>query len=196
MKRLLLAGCLALLLVAAVVTVAPARDGNGHGKKHITAHLEGFQEVPSIATNARGKIKLRINGGSIRYELKYGGFEPPGETVTRAHIHFAQEGVNGGIAADLCGDGKPACPQGSATVTGTIAAADVKAITAQGLEANDIQALIRAIKAGYTYANVHTEQFSSGEIRGQIGDDDDDHGDRHHNGDRGKHKGNHDEDDD
>ena len=197
MKKLMVAGCVALLMAGAVVAVAPARNGNGNGngKKHITAHLEGFQEAPSIWTEARGKIKLKINGSSIRYELKYGGFEPPGETVTKAHIHFAQEGVNGGIAADLCGDSKPACPQGSATVTGTIAAADVKAITAQGLAANDIQALIRAIKAGYTYANVHTEQFTGGEIRGQIGDDDDD-GERHHKGDRGKHKGDHDEDDD
>ncbi len=55
MKKLLLAGCLALLLVGAVVTVAPARDGNGNGKKSVTAELEGFQEVPSISTNGRGR---------------------------------------------------------------------------------------------------------------------------------------------
>ena len=190
MKKLALAGCVALLLVGAVVAVAPARNGNGHGngKKSVTAQLEGFQEVPSISTNTRGQIKLKINGSSIKYELKYGGFEPPGETVTRAHIHFAQEGVNGGIAADLCADTKPACPPGPATVAGTIVAADVKAIGAQGLAVNDIQALIRAIKAGYTYANVHTAEFGNGEIRGQIGDDDDD--DDH----RGRDKGDHDDD--
>ena len=103
-----------------------------------------------------------------------------------AHIHFAQEGVNGGVAAFLCGgDGKPDCPQGSGTVTGTITAENVEAIAAQGLAANDIEALIRALKAGYTYANVHSQDFGSGEIRGQIGDDDDDH----HHGGRGKHKG-------
>ena len=79
------------------------------------------------------------------------------------HIHFAQEGVNGGVAAFLCGgNGKPACPQGSGTVTGTITAANVKAIAAQGLAANDISALIRAIKAGYTYANVHSDEFGYG----------------------------------
>ncbi len=74
-------------------------------------------------------------------------------------------------------------------MTGTIVADDVQAIAAQGLEAKDIGALIRAMKAGYTYANVHSTTFGNGEIRGQIGDDDDDHGDRHHNGGRGKHKG-------
>jgi hypothetical protein len=195
MKKLLLAGSLALLLVAAVVTVAAARGGNGNGK-HVTAKLEGFQEVPSISTKAHGQIKLKINGSSIRYELKYSDFEPPGETVLFAHIHLGQEGVNGGVAAFLCGGGgKPACPQGPATVTGTIAAADVRDLReTQGLVAGDIAGLIRAIKAGYTYANVHSDNFGGGEIRGQIGDDDDD--DHHRGNGRGKHDKDHDEDDD
>jgi hypothetical protein len=188
MKKLLLAGSLALLLVGAVVTVAPARDGNGNGNRHLTAELEGFQEVPSISTRAEGEIKVKLNGSSIKYELKYRDFD---SDVLFAHIHFAQEGVNGGVAAFLCGGGdKPVCPQGSGTVTGTIDADDVQAITAQGLEAKDISALIRAIKAGYTYANVHSKDFGTGEIRGQIGDDDDD--DHGHHGRHGKH----DEDDD
>jgi hypothetical protein len=177
MKKLLLLGSLALLVVGLVVAVAPAHEGkNGKNGKHLSGKLEGFQEVPSISSPAQGQIKLRVNGSSIQYRLKYRGFAA-GNDVLFAHIHFAQEGVNGGVAAFLCGGGdKPACPQGSGTVTGTIDAADVQAITAQGLAASDIGALIRAIKAGYTYANVHTDNFGSGEIRGQIGDDDDDHG--------------------
>jgi hypothetical protein len=199
MKKLLLAGCLALLLAAAVVTVAAARNGNGNGAKHLNAELEGFQEVPSISTNAKGEIKLKLNGSSIQYRLEYSGFgtgTPPNNAMA-AHIHFAQEGVNGGIAAFLCGGGgKPACPQSSGTVTGTITGADVRDLdVTQGLKAGDIAALIRAIKAGYTYANVHSVKFTGGEIRGQIGDDDDDD---HHNGNggRGKHDKDHDEDDD
>ena len=79
MKKLLLAGSVALLLVGAVVTVASARGGNGNGKAHVTAELEGFQEVPSISTKAEGEIKVKVNGSSIKYKLKYGGFEPAGE---------------------------------------------------------------------------------------------------------------------
>jgi hypothetical protein len=176
--------------------VAAARGGNGNGGKHLNAELEGFQEVPSISSNAQGEIKLKLNGSSIKYELEYSGFggtgTPPNNAMA-AHIHFAQEGVNGGIAAFLCGgNGRPPCPETSGKVTGTITAANVKAITAQGLAAGDIGALIRAIKAGYTYANVHSVNFPGGEIRGQIGDDEDDH----HNGGRGKHDKDHDEDDD
>jgi len=52
---------------------------------------------------------------------------------------------------------------------------------------------VRAIKAGYTYANVHTAEFTSDEIRGQIGDDDDD--DDHRGRGKGKHDDDHDDDD-
>jgi hypothetical protein len=177
MKKLVLAGSLSLLLVAAVVTVAAADGGNGNGGKRLSGELDGFQEVPSISTNAEGEIKVKLNGSSIVYELEYSGFSAQNKAEV-AHIHFAQEGVNGGVAAFLCGgNGRPPCPETSGKVTGTITAANVKAITAQGLKAGDIGALIRAIKAGYTYANVHSTTFGGGEIRGQIGDDDDDDGD-------------------
>ena len=39
--------------------------------------------------------------------------------------------------------------------------------------------LVRALRAGAAYANVHTTTFGGGEIRGQIGDDGDDR-DRDH----------------
>jgi hypothetical protein len=195
MKKLVLAGCLALLLTAAVVTVAAARGGNGNGKKSVTAELEGYQEVPSISSDAEGEIKLKLNGSSIKYELEYSGFTAQNKALL-AHIHFAQEGVPGGVAADLCGASRPPCPETSGKVTGTITAENVKALPLQGLAAGDIGALIRAIKAGYTYANVHSTTFAGGEIRGQIGDDDDDDGDHHGNGGRGKHDKDHDKDHD
>ena len=95
------------------VTVAAAQKGNGNGGKHLSGELDGFQEVPSISSNAEGKIKVKLNGSSIRYKLEYSGFTPQNKAMV-AHIHFAQEGVNGGIAAFLCGgNGSPPCPETS-----------------------------------------------------------------------------------
>jgi hypothetical protein len=53
-------------------------------------------------------------------------------------------------------------------VTGTITAANVVGPTAQGFNVGDLAAVERAIKAGVTYANMHTAKFPAGEIRGQV----------------------------
>ena len=157
----------ALVLVFAVGAVAIAGGGGGH-RNGLKAHLSGYQETPSINSPATGRFKAKINGSQIDYKLSYSGF-PATDIVHLAHIHFGQFGVAGGVAAFLCGGGdKPACPQ-SGEVTGTIDAADVQAIPAQGLAAGDIGALIAAIRHGVTYVNVHTDLHAGGEIRGQIG---------------------------
>jgi hypothetical protein len=174
MKKLVLGGSLVLLLVALTVTVAPAKND-----RHSTlrGNLEGFQEVPAISTEGHGDIKVRLRSDSIEFRLRYDDLEAP---VKFAHIHFAQEGVNGGVAVFLCGGGgKPACPA-SGTVTGTLHASDVVGPADQGIAPGELGELLRAIRHGKTYANVHTDKFPNGEIRGQIrahdDDDDDDHG--------------------
>ena len=63
MKKLLLAGCLALLLTAAVVTVAAARGGNGNGKKSRNRGARGLPGGPVDLHEAHeGEIKLKVNG--------------------------------------------------------------------------------------------------------------------------------------
>jgi hypothetical protein len=39
----------------------------------------------------------------------------------------------------------------------------------QGIDPGEFNELVRAMRAGVTYANVHTEKHGTGEIRGQIG---------------------------
>ncbi|MDQ4029624.1 MAG: CHRD domain-containing protein, partial [Actinomycetota bacterium] len=77
--------------------------------------------------------------------------------------------VAGGVIAFLCGGGgKPACPATHGTVEGTIRPADVIGPAAQGIAAGEFDELVRAIRAGATYANVHSGTYPAGEIRGQI----------------------------
>lgn len=167
-----------LLLVFGLGVSAWAHDGQA------IARLRGFEEVPAVSSFAGGRFHAEIVGDEIRYELSY--FNTQGG-VTQAHIHFAQRGVNGGIVAFLCSNlgngpaGTQACPaagtQGApATITGTIRASDVVGVTAQGIGPGEMSELMRAIRAGAAYANVHSTLFPGGELRGQLLFTADDHG--------------------
>jgi len=160
-----LAGCLTLLLVGGSFALARGGDDDD-----ATANLIGYQEVPSISTVARGTFKAEINTGAktIEYTLRYEGIE--GGTAFAAHIHFGQRGVNGGVAAFLCGGGdKPACPASGGTVNGVIDTADVIGPAGQGIDPGQFDELVRAMRSGVTYANVHSSpKWTGGEIRGQI----------------------------
>ena len=73
--------------------------------------------------------------------------------------------------------GTQACPPAGGTISGTIRPADVGAgAAAQGLGAGEFDELVRAIRAGATYVNVHTTGRPAGEIRAQL--EDNKHGDK------------------
>jgi hypothetical protein len=140
-----------------------------------SAGLTPDQEVPSVSSGASGSIELDIDGEEIRYTLSFSGLS---SDVAQAHIHFAQEGVNGGIMLWLCEgtslspvDTTPACPQ-SGTVTGVLTPADVVAIggnnAGQQIAAGEFEEAVAAIRKGLAYANVHTALSPGGEIRGQL----------------------------
>ena len=171
---------LAIALVGALALTAMASYGVAGGPKGNlkSKRMSGYLEVPSVSTGGRGTIEARIrNGSRIDYKLTYSGLS---STASQAHFHFAQPSVNGGIAAFLCGGGgKPACPATAGSVSGTIVATDVLSVAGQGIAAGEFAELVAAMKAGFTYANVHTATFAGGELRGQVspsgsGDGDDD----------------------
>ena len=179
---------LSVALVLAVTVTFTGRSVAAHdddAARGFRARLTGFQEVPSRLTTGRGRFQAHINEGdsAISYELRYRDLTAP---ATEAHIHFAQRKVNGGIIAYLCGGPKPPCPPTGGTITGTITAADIVGPADQGIAPGDLAGALRAMRAGFTYVNVHSARFPAGEIRGQIkaregagnqaGDDQDDHG--------------------
>ncbi|HET7854871.1 MAG TPA: CHRD domain-containing protein [Gaiellaceae bacterium] len=169
MRKLVLA--VSVLVAGGLIAagaVAFAHGDNGRGFK---ASLTGFEETPSESTPGNGSIRLRVmNGNVIHYRLHYEDFEAAEGQTLFAHIHFGQRGVAGGVSAFLCGGGdKPACTPGQGTFEGDIDAQDVIGPAGQGIAAGEIAELIRAMRKGFTYANVHTTLNPAGLVRGQIG---------------------------
>jgi hypothetical protein len=147
------------------------------GFKRIRETLTGFKEVPVISTTGRGEVRARISNdeSQIWWELSYEDLEGD---VTQAHIHFGPPNNTGGIAVFFCSNlanppaGTQACPPPPATISGVFVAANVIGPVGQGIEAGALSELIDAIRAGMTYANVHTTKWPAGEIRSQIEHDD------------------------
>jgi hypothetical protein len=171
--RVKLAAVVAVVAVGAVGAVAVAHD-----RSSFAGFLSGYEEVPAVSTAANGTFKAAINRAEteLRYQLTYTKLEG---TVQQAHIHFGQESVNGGIVAFLCSNlpnppaGTQTCPPSPAKISGTITAAEVTdRAAAQGITTGEFAELVRAMRAGVTYANVHSTTWPSGEIRTQIGKDD------------------------
>jgi hypothetical protein len=169
MRKLVLALTVAVVGALAIAgAVALAHDDNGRNFK---ANLTGFEETPSESTPGHGNIRLRVtnSGTVIHYRLHYEDFEAAEGATLFAHIHFGQPGVAGGVSAFLCGGGdKPACTPLQGTFEGDIDAADVIGPSGQGIAAGEMAELIRAMRKGFTYANVHTTLNPAGLIRGQI----------------------------
>lgn len=169
MKRYLMVASIAVLLLVSAVIIAQ-RFGN------FRESLSGYEEVPAVSTVASGEFRAEISrdDSSISYELSYADLEG---TVQQSHIHFGQKSVNGGIVVFLCTNlgngpaGTQLCPTPPATITGTITAANIGAgANAQGIAPGEFAELLRAIRAGQTYANVHSTKWPGGEVRTQIGE--------------------------
>jgi hypothetical protein len=165
----------ALLVVFSASSVA--RD-----HEQIRTTLTGYQETPAaVNTGAHGEFHATISADqqSITYEESWDGLQAD---ITQSHIHVGQLSVGGSVVIFLCQTAGSPDPTGlapdclqsgnprSGSVSGTITTANVIAgsMPAQQLHAGDLASVIKAIRAGAAYANVHTTVSPGGEIRGQI----------------------------
>lgn len=131
---------------AAALLLAGCAEMTGfvHGGKTINLTLSGSQEVPPVATSARGEGAITIaDDGSVSGNVRTMGLDG-----VAAHIHTGARGQNGPVAVGMVKTGEhtwgfPA-----------------------GARFNEAQ--MAAYKAGNTYVNVHTAANKGGEIRGQL----------------------------
>ena len=180
MRRTTFVSALSLVATGLLLAASAVAGPKGKGDDTFKVHLKGFEEVPVVVTGATGELHLTINdaAGTIAYELTYENLEGD---VRQAHIHVGQKNVAGGIAIWLCQTPgtvpmspavaaiTPFCPgPRSGTVSGTVGAANVIGPTGQLVAAGEIGEVIRAIRAGKAYGNVHSTAVGSGEIRGQL----------------------------
>ncbi len=151
-----------------------------------------------VSTTGNGSFQATVSrdGTEINYELTFRELEGD---VRQAHIHIGLPQNAGGIVLWLCDSEAnpsplattPPCTQNdpmdlrSGRVTGTLTAADVQNLAANGIAGptattpGEFEEVVALIKAGKTYANVHSASFPAGEIRSQLdnrGNEHNDHG--------------------
>jgi hypothetical protein len=159
----------AFVLGLAAVGAAGAGLNNNWSK-----HLTGAEEVPARETRAQGQVMLRIapDETSIDYKLIATNID----NVVQAHIHVGPADANGPVVAFLYG----LVPPGGGRQTGVLATGSIRAANLVGpLAGQPLSVLVREIRAGNAYANVHTNDgvgdmnsgpgdFPGGEIRAQL----------------------------
>ena len=179
MQSLLRLRALATPCLAVTALLVGAGSAFGHDSHNrIDARLRGYEEIPALSTPAKGHFSAHYDQASrtITYELSYSNLVGD---VTQAHIHFGRRGVTGGIMVWLCQTatnptptvGVPQCPA-SGTVSGVLNENNVVGPVAQGIDPKEFDEVVKAIRNGAGYVNVHSSKYGSGEIRGQLGRDD------------------------
>lgn len=113
-----------------------------------TAYLSPAQEVPPVASTARGWARIVVNEatGSLTFTVNFEGLS---SNQTASHIHApAAIGANVGVAINFGAvGGTTGVITGSTTITPT---------------------QLGQLRQGLGYVNVHSGNFVNGEIRGQL----------------------------
>ncbi|MEO7454191.1 MAG: CHRD domain-containing protein [Fimbriimonadales bacterium] len=153
MKKLFFFGCLTLIAAS-----SQAQEIWGFS----VPLLDGNQSVPPTGSIAYGSGAFTINeffNMRVTGSISITGIDV--NEVTGMHIHHAPVGQNGPVIFDILANLKEA-NQGVGTsnffFTGTL----------QGDGNLTAQQKLAVMVAGNAYVNVHTTEFPTGEIRGQI----------------------------
>lgn len=151
---------IAACLAAFAVGTAQAHDGDhpvdagpfdvASGNEIFSATLLGSNEVGVIGDldgNGFALIAIDHDTNTVNFDISFENLS----TLTAAHIHSGAAGVNGPVVVNF---GVPPGASGSGNFSGSVVDADAEFIT--------------GLAAGNFYVNLHTSEFPSGALRGQL----------------------------
>jgi len=118
--------------------------------------LEGSQQNPPVSSDGMGSVTITLDedSGDMTLTGSVSGLSSAlfdVATVGPVHIHEAPRGENGPVVFPVEVDRSEDGLSATLSLTATLSAEQIS-----------------ALQAGNYYINVHTENFNSGEIRGQI----------------------------
>ena len=186
-----------ILATAAFAIAGTALAFTEEGRSRFSEFLNGFNEAANVvSTTGSGTFRATINREEteISYVLTFKELEGD---VRQAHIHIGLPQNSGGIVLWLCDSATNQSPRANTPectandplnthagrATGTLTEADIQSLAVNGIAGptattpGEFAEIIALIRAGKTYVNVHSTKFPPGEIRSQIDDHHDDHGD-------------------
>lgn len=150
------------LIALALLALLPALGLAAEKSHTYKAGLSGSVVVPKVTTTAKGaaEFETAMGGKELKYKLTVEDIE----NITAAHIHIGKKGKNGPPVAGLFGgpkkEGKFSGTLGEGTIT------DKDLVGPMG--GKTVKDLIKALRSGKLYVNVHTGKYPDGELRGQI----------------------------
>jgi hypothetical protein len=148
------------IIVALASIIANGFINSALGQQSFSAELSGDNQLPPVDTNATGIANFQNNGETVNYQLSVSDLV----NVTKAHIHRGEESEVGKHVVTLYNATTPTGPMSGLLSQGNFTAADLEG----PLAGRPLTDLISIMDNGTAYVNVHTEEFPTGEIRGQI----------------------------
>ncbi|EZH67092.1 hypothetical protein DH09_03920 [Bacillaceae bacterium JMAK1] len=143
--------------VLAVTTFASTASADHEGREFLV-ELSPENEVMNVESDAMGKAHFEVSedGDTLEYWVHAEHLEG----ATAGHLHSGPTGEDGPVEVFLFHNDEPMDYDGD-IVSGTLRADDL---------VGDLswEEFSMALVAGDVYANIHTEDYPDGEIRGQL----------------------------
>ena len=135
-------------LAGAVIVMMVA--GGALAQTDFTATLSGRNTIPPATTTATGLCTGTLNAEQTEFTFTCTHDVPQ---AVQGHIHEGPKGISGGVVREFAD--VDCCPEDGTTW----AADDDEPLTPE---------LVARLLAGELYVNIHSEEFSSEELRGQF----------------------------